>query len=81
MISAFRMGPDRQGEIRPTISLIENSKLLVNFRRAGTLQFFTCDWVTLNFTPSISLSPRQLAAGPIRNAKIMESLLSVADSV
>ena len=38
----------------------------------------TPDLVTLNKTLSISHSPRPLAAEPIRNTEIMESLLAKA---
>ena len=37
----------------------------------------TRDLVTLNHTLSISHSPCSLAAGPIRNAENMESLLAI----
>ena len=40
--------------------------------------FLTRDLVTSNNTLSISHSPRPLAAGPIQNAKIMESLLGIS---
>ena len=43
--------------------------------------FSTCDVITLNITLSISHSPLPLAAGPIRNAENMESLLVIADNV
>ena len=41
--------------------------------------FLTRDLVTLNNILSISHSPRPLAAGPIRNAENMESLLAIPD--
>ena len=66
----------------PTISKIEkhyrNKQLSVYFCRKRTSHFLTRDLVTLNKTLSISHSPRPLAAEPIRNTEIMESLLAKA---
>ena len=87
IILAFRMGPAASGcrvfksrvkklqeKNIPIIIHIGNSKLEVYFRRA-TSHFLTRDLATLNNSLLISYSPRPVAAGPIRNAKIMESLL------
>jgi len=43
----------------------------------GLPNFLTRDLITLNNTLSISYSQRPLAAGPIRNAENIESLLTI----
>ena len=48
------------------------------FAVPGIPNFLTRDFVTLNNTLSISHSPRPLAAGPIRNAKVIGSHLAIA---
>ena len=45
------------------------------FVMPGFFNFLTLALLTLNNTLSISHSPRPLAAGPIRNSEVMESLL------
>ena len=52
-----------------------------NFFVQGPPNFRTCDLATLKNTLSVSHSPRLLATGPIRNAEIMESPLTIDNSL
>ena len=60
-----------QWTVRPLAMLISVDYELLNHVSVpfATFQFLTYDSVTLNFTLSISHSPRPLTAGPLRNAE------------